>query len=413
MGQGPVSRLEERIAAHLWWRSVAHPDGYELASDTQVLHLEEDDDDERSAAAAPALLPEACLVGVREEVALLWAARVPGVGLVAAVEELWADLAADLPAACCSTDTTDSACPGVSDAELVEAVAACERQLAALAARRDQLAGVFASRRQAEAEADVADARAASARDGTGRPWAMRVRSTAPSELCARLGIGSVASEALVERGLAAVGAHRDVASAMAAGALPAGAGSWLLEQLSAVRTTSYLSALESESAARERALEAQRAAEDAARAQAGLVPLTREEVRARAAADRAQVDAEAEAAAAAHAEQVAAAVRRELLGKATGTAAWTAAGAGQDLARTDAGDAGDARTDGDGGDEEGAPQKPAASATTRPTAGAGLGPNRRAWTKRLNTAVARADGPAAQRRAAKARAACSTSRWS
>ncbi|TNM64524.1 hypothetical protein FHN55_13430 [Streptomyces sp. NP160] len=440
MGSGSVSLLEERLAARLWWRAAAHPEAYELDPDLGVVDphqpptaaavVEDDDEEGRAAEAPPAglsepskLLPEACLVGVRDQVALEWAARTPGVELVAAVEELWAHLAVDLQAACRSTDTAvlkaggdpgaaessgdssgaGSACAGVCDAELVEAVAACERQMAALAARRDQLAGVFASRRQAEAEADVAEARAATARDGKGRPWATRVRSTAPSELCARLGIGSLAAEALVERGLAAVGAHRDVAAAMAAGALGAGAGSWLLEQLSAVRTTSYLSALEREAAAREQTVKDAQAAQDAARAQAGQAPLTGEEVRARAAADQAQVDAAAEAAAAAHAEQVAAAVRRELLGRATGSTSWSADGAGSELAPHS----------GAGGTADDGSPGPSTRPSTRPTAGAGLGPNRRAWTKRLSTAVHRADAAAAQRRSAKARAACSTARWS
>ncbi|TNM69663.1 hypothetical protein FHN55_02635 [Streptomyces sp. NP160] len=188
MASTSVSLLEARVAASLWWRVAAHPDGYELDPQLHVLGLEQQDEDDDEGAspadaaepvtaladvqeegpAGPVLLPEACLVGVRDQVALEWAARTPGVGLVTAVEELWADLATDLESACCPTDTAaaDSTCTGVSDAELVEAVAACERQIAALAARRDQLAGVFASRRQAEAEADVAEARAASARDG-------------------------------------------------------------------------------------------------------------------------------------------------------------------------------------------------------------------------------------------------------
>ncbi|TXR55481.1 hypothetical protein [Quadrisphaera setariae] len=540
------SLLEERLAARLWWRAAAHPEGYELESSVQLLALGDgpaagsaasaeasfavvdDDDDEGTGdcdqegctpgalrptpqepvgveaepeASPRALLPEACLLGVRDAVALEWAALTPGAELVAAVEELWGDLAADLDAACRSTDAAvagaapDPSTPGdpahdggdpaagpdaehasgaaapldlddasdqsasaakpdqpsvhpgesddrslrddadpsddavqpagvpawgaTSDAELVEAVAACERQIAALAARRDQIAGVFASRRAAEADADVADARAATARDGKGRPWAIRPRSTAPSELCARLGIGSVAADALVERGLAAVGAQRDVAAAMAAGALPAAAGSWMLEQLSAVRTTAYLSALERESTTRERALAEERAAQDAARAESGQPPLSREQLRARAAADQAEVDARAEAAAAAHAEQVAAAVRRELLERATGTSSWSVGGAGQDLAPSS--DPSSDTTTGTGtgtgtgsgdGSSSAAPSGPA-GATSRPTAGAGLGPNRRAWTKRLNTAVHRADADAAQRRAAKARAGCSTARWS
>ncbi|MGQ7298345.1 hypothetical protein, partial [Quadrisphaera sp. KR29] len=95
----------------------------------------------------------------------------------------------------------------------------------------------------------------------------------------------------MVERGLAALGSHRDVAAAMAAGALPAGAGTWLLEELSSVRTTSYLSALERESAAREQALADQRADEDAARAAVGRPALTGEELKGRAVADQAAVD--------------------------------------------------------------------------------------------------------------------------
>ncbi|PWJ46846.1 hypothetical protein SAMN06264364_1451, partial [Quadrisphaera granulorum] len=297
----------------------------------------------------------------------------------------------------------------VSDAELVEAVAACERQLAALAARRDQLAGVFAARRRAEAEQDVADARAATARDGKGRPWATQVRSTAASELCARLGIGSAAADALVERGLAALGAHREVAAAMAAGVLPAGAGTWMLEQLTAVGATAYLSALERETAAREEALNQARAVEDEVRAETGQAPLTGEELRARAVADRADVDAAAEAAAREHAERVAAAVRRELLGKATGSDTWPTD------SPTDSPTDGSAAGLDDAGAQGSSPSSSPSpdAAGSRPSAGAGLGPNRRAWTKRLNTAVHRIDPDAAQARAAKARAGCSTSRWS
>ncbi|MGQ7296126.1 hypothetical protein, partial [Quadrisphaera sp. KR29] len=335
MSSTSVSLLEERLAARLWWQAAdVHPAEYELDPEVRLLDGPFEDDDEGarppdgpadgSAEGRPALPPEACLVGVRDQAALAWAALRPGVELVRAVEGLWADLAADLEASCRSTDVAaalegaddgpaaqgsnrsegsegaespqlghDSRPPGsaVSDAELVEAVAACERQISALAAHRDLLAGVFATRRQSEAEADLAQARAASAADGKGRPWATRVRSTAPTELCARLGIGSSAGEAMVERGLAAVGCHRDVAAAMAAGALPAGAGTWLLEELSSVRTTSYLSALERESAAREQALADQRAGEDAARAAAGGPALTGEALKARAVADQAAVD--------------------------------------------------------------------------------------------------------------------------
>ncbi|MGQ7298346.1 hypothetical protein ACUN9U_18275, partial [Quadrisphaera sp. KR29] len=115
---------------------------------------------------------------------------------------------------------------------------------------------------------------------------------------------------------------------------------------------------------------------------------------------------AAAEAAAAQHAERVAAQVRRELLGRATGSPSWSPEGASSDLVRT-----GGAEGDADEAVGTDAPSPPPGP-TSRPTAGAGLGPNRRAWSKRLTTAVHRADADAAQRRASKARAACSTSRW-
>ncbi|MBF5082582.1 hypothetical protein [Quadrisphaera sp. INWT6] len=227
MRSSPGSVVEERLAALIDEWCADHLDAVELEDGGPVL------DGAAALGVVPHrdLPPEACLEGVTDEVALAWAALVPGVDLVRAVSDLWREIRRDVEAACrpvvddadgpvadSGPPLIDSPLGLISDAELLEAVAACERQLSALTAQRDALAGVFARRRQAEAEQDVADARAATAADGKGRPWATRVRSTGPSELAARLGIGSAAADALVERGLAAVGAQREVAAAMAAG---------------------------------------------------------------------------------------------------------------------------------------------------------------------------------------------------
>jgi len=404
MRSTPGSALEERLAAHLVGWSVSHPvlsGQLELDDAGPVL----DGVAALGVVPPPPLPPEACLEGVTDAEALAWADLAPGPGLVRAVEGLWNEVADDIIRACRPVpeepDADDAGPAGVPvpDAVLLEAVAACDRQLAALTARRDALAGVLASRRQAEAEQDVADARAATAADGVGRPWAARARSTAPSELAARLGIADSAASGIVERGLAAIGAQRDVAEAMAAGALQVTAGTWLLGELASVQGTSFAGAFEREAAVREAALEAQRAEEDAAREASGAPPLTRAEVRARASADREQVEREAEVVAAEHAEEVTAQVRRELLERATGSARWPLAHS-TDLAETTAEQ-----------DDAGASAR-TVRPTTRPTAGAGLGASRRTWKRRLARAVQRADAAAAEVRAARARAACSSQRW-
>ena len=432
MCSNPSSVVEERLDRVLDEWCAEHLDEVELADGGPVL------DGAAALGVVPRreLPPEACLEGITDEVALAWAALVPGAGLLRAVEHLWWKVRRDVDGACqpvpddLEGDRDDEGEPRsdaagdrpgpvagpISDAELVEAVAACERQISALTAQRDGLAGVFAARRQAEAEQDVADARAATAADGKGRPWATRARSTGPSELAARLGIGSGAADALVERGLAAIGAQREVAAAMAAGALQAGAGAWLLGELMAVRGTAFMSALEREVAEREAAMEAERAEQDAAAIAAGAAASTRAELKARAAADREQVEAEATTAADQHADEVVARVREELLERATGFATWptepstepTTGLAERPEDRQDV----DLDADQDVDQDVDQDDDPVPAPTARPTAGAGLGPTKRAWKHRLTRAVHRADTAAAQVRAAKARAACSTQRW-
>lgn len=412
MRSTPGSVVEGALAALLDAWCTEHVVGVELDESGPVL------DGAAALGCVPRreLPPEACLEGVTDAAALAWAALVPGVGLVGAVDDVWRAVRRDVDAACRpvpddpsepAPQAEDTVPPlagrsaeapqqPLSDAELLEAVAACERQIAALTAQRDVLAGVFAARRQAEAEQDVADARAATAADGRGRPWATRVRSTGPSELGARLGIGSAAADALVERGVAAVGAQREVASAMAAGALHAGAGEWLLAELTTVRSTAFTGALEREVAGRETALALERAEQDAAAIAAGAAAPSRAELAARAAADRERVEAEATTAAEQHADEVVARVREELLERATGFATWPTEPSSELPERS-----------ADGADAGAAP-----APATRPTAGAGLGPTKRSWKHRLTRAVHRADAAAARVRAAKARAASSTQRW-
>ncbi len=388
---GPLRGLDQLP----WQVGPGEPaaDGASAAQPDRPARPEPVGDPGDAAAPDPQLL-DPCLQGVADEAALVWAATPPGPEAVARLTQLCAGLLADLTTACSPVE------PGadggdrhpLTAAVLFEAVAAAERCLAHVTAQRDVALGVLARRRQAEADADAAAARAATARDGVGRPRAKVARSTAPTEVAARLSISTNAAAGLLDRGSAALEAHRDVGAAMATGAVSPALGTWLLDQLVALHAATEASTYERERARRTAALEEQRSQEDAQRALTGQPALSASAAAALVRADAAQADADAETAAREDAARVTSEVKDELLREVLGAAA---TGAGE-------------------GSTDDAPGTSADDARAQsPASPEGLGDTREKWRRQLTRSVARTDPPGFEARARAKLAARSVTRWS